>query len=100
MATVQEPVPNYVLTVGFSVIGSLDNAGEEVSSMLRDSISFEVKESDITPYEDLTEELVISWVKNSLGPDVVANYEESLAGQVWDMINPPVNPEPTPLPWS
>lgn len=50
-----------------------------------------------TPYADLTQDQVIGWVKDTLGPETVGNYEANVAKQIADKINPPVvNP---PLPW-
>tara|TARA_R110002072_G_scaffold282836_4_gene446103 strand:+ start:560 stop:871 length:312 start_codon:yes stop_codon:yes gene_type:complete len=38
----------------------------------------EVAGPDFIPYEDLTEELVLSWVKEALGADAVAATEASV----------------------
>lgn len=46
------------------------------------------------PYDDLTPEIVIGWVQDSLGKDVV---EASLQGQIDTQKNPPVIAG---LPWS
>ncbi len=54
-------------------------------------------EATFTPYADLTEAQVIGWVKDALGEEQVAAYEESVADQIAALVNPPVvNP---PLPW-
>jgi hypothetical protein len=54
-------------------------------------------EAPYTPYADLTEAQVIGWVKDALGEDQVASYEENVANQIAALVNPPVvNP---PLPW-
>ena len=55
-------------------------------------------ESPFTPYADLTQEQVISWVKNAMGEEQVTVYEQNVAAQISDQIAPPVV---TPsLPWS
>jgi hypothetical protein len=51
-----------------------------------------------TPYADLTEAQVIGWVKDALGEEQVASYEENVAKQIADQIDPPVVIPP--LPWS
>lgn len=55
-------------------------------------------EADFTPFADLTEAMVIGWVKDALGEEAVAAYEANVAQQIADAMNPPVV---TPaLPWS
>jgi hypothetical protein len=52
---------------------------------------------DYTPYDKLTQEQVVGWVKNSLGDEQVASLETSIANQIEQQINPTaVTP---PLPW-
>lgn len=50
---------------------------------------------DFIPYEDLTFEQVCSWLEDSID---VAAYDESLAKQIDEKINPSV--VSLPLPWS
>jgi hypothetical protein len=54
-------------------------------------------ESSFTPYEDLTQEQVVGWVKDALGEEQVAQQEAFVAKQIADQINPPVVSPP--LPW-
>lgn len=55
-------------------------------------------EADFTPFADLTEAMVIGWVKDALGEEQVAAYEANVAQQIADAMNPPVvSPA---LPWS
>lgn len=50
-----------------------------------------------TPYADLTEEQVVGWVQDAMGAEQVAAYEDNVAGQIANQINPPVvTPD---LPW-
>jgi len=51
------------------------------------------------PYADLTNDIVIGWVQNVIGPDMIASIQGSLAIQVERQINPPPQPEALPLPW-
>ena len=51
------------------------------------------------PLADLTNDIVIGWVQNAIGPDAIAAIQESLAIQVERQINPPPQPEVLPLPW-
>ncbi len=50
-----------------------------------------------TPFADLTEEQVLGWTLEAMGPETVAGYVANVAAQIADQRNPPVtNP---PLPW-
>ena len=51
-----------------------------------------------TPYDKLTEEQVVGWVKDALGEKQVADYEANVAKQIADQANPPVVTPP--LPWA
>ncbi|CAB4137176.1 hypothetical protein UFOVP317_16 [uncultured Caudovirales phage] len=53
--------------------------------------------ADFMPYEKLTEDQVIGWVKDALGKEQVAAYEELVAKQIDAIVNPPVVSPP--LPW-
>ena len=55
-------------------------------------------EASFTPYADLTQEQVISWVKNAMGEEQVTVYEQNVAEQINNQIAPPVVTPP--LPWS
>lgn len=51
-----------------------------------------------TPYADLTQAQVIGWVEEALGAEQVAAYEEIIAQQIENQVNPPVVTPP--LPWA
>jgi hypothetical protein len=53
---------------------------------------------NLTPYADLTEEQVISWIQSE--PNLIENVQANLDGQIDSKINPPIAPELTPLPWA
>jgi hypothetical protein len=50
-----------------------------------------------TPYENLTKEQVIGWVKNALGEEQVTSYEKNVEKQIESARNPTVV-KPA-LPW-
>jgi hypothetical protein len=53
--------------------------------------------TDFIEYDNLTEDQLISWVKDTLGEEQVTNYENSVTSQLELLKNPVVvNP---PLPW-
>lgn len=50
-----------------------------------------------TPYADLTQDQVIGWVQDAMGAEQVTAYEDNVAQQIADQINPSVvTPD---LPW-
>ena len=61
-------------------------------------VSFEPDSSDnnFIPFEDLTEEVVIQWVKDKLGEEYVTTLEQGLAAQIEDQKAPKVA---SGLPW-
>lgn len=84
--------------VVFTVHWILSGTDGTYASSIYGSTGLTLNESSsFTPYEDLTEAQVIGWVKAALGPDQVAVYEESVAQQIENQINPPVVTPP--LPW-
>lgn len=53
--------------------------------------------SPFTPYADLTQQQVIGWVEEALGPEQCAQITANLAQQLADQVTPPVVTPP--LPW-
>jgi hypothetical protein len=88
----------YVVNAIYDVVG-VD--GEYTASMTSNMAQFST--ADVTtfiPYKDLTEAIVLGWVKESLGENGIISIEACIEGQIDSEINPPVSPENTPLPWS
>jgi hypothetical protein len=89
---------DYVVTAIYDVVG-VD--GEYTASMTSNTAQFSTQDvTEFTPYADLTEAIVINWVKESLGENGIISIEACIQGQIDSQINPPVSPENTPLPWS
>jgi hypothetical protein len=56
-----------------------------------------IDSNNFTPYEELTEAQVVLWVKDAIGPEAIASYEQNVLDQIAVEINPPIiTPE---LPW-
>ena len=53
---------------------------------------------NIIPFEQLTQEQIIGWINEAT--DNQANYYSNIDGQIESMVNPPVSPSNTPLPWA
>jgi hypothetical protein len=88
---------NYVVIANYTVIGIDGTYSAELSNIARFSTA---SVSPFVPYEDLTNEIVIGWIQDELGPDGVSNLEACIQGQINSQINPPVTPQNTPLPWA
>ena len=85
--------------VVFTVHWRCDGTDGEYTAGVYGSVGLTLDpEATFTPYADLTEAQVVGWVKDALGEDQVANYEENVAAQVAALVNPPVITPP--LPWS
>lgn len=53
-----------------------------------------------TPFDQLTQQQVVGWIQDALGPVGVANVEATVQGQINSVLNPPVQPQNQPLPWA
>ena len=97
MYTIQQPDPNYVVNVNWTLTG-VD--GATTASIGGNTVFDSTQGSSFVPYDQLTEATVIGWVQASLGEQGIANYEANVQGQINSILNPPVSPANTPLPWS
>ena len=94
MYTLQQPDPNYVVNVLWTVTG-VDGANTASIDGNTQFDSSQAPESFI-PYDQLTEATVIGWIP----ADQIASAQACVQGQIDSMITPPVSPENTPLPWA
>jgi hypothetical protein len=74
----RETSDGYVFTVHYTLNAS-DNA---YSAGAYGSIGLERPEGDMIPFAELTEELVLDWVKHKLTDEKVAEIEAALQGQL------------------
>ena len=96
MYTVQQPDPNYVVNVLWTLTGDQNGTVASISG----NTQFDSQQSSpFIPYDQLTQDIVVGWVQAALGPDGIANYEANVQGQINSILNPPVSPQNTPLPW-
>jgi len=97
MTTVKEPIPNYVTSVNFKVIGTTDSKPPIVLTF-ESSVNFNIDTmlTDLTPYSQLTEEEVLSWID----PTLIGSLQMSIQGQIDSILNPPIAPKAVPLPWA
>jgi hypothetical protein len=84
-----------VFTVHWSLIG---DDGEGHTGSAYGSVGVTLDEGgDYTPYDKLTQEQVVGWVKDALGEEQLALLEINIGNQIEEQINPTViTPQ---LPW-
>jgi hypothetical protein len=88
---------NYVVIANYEVVGVDGEYTASLSNIARFSTE---NVANFTPYEDLTNEIVIGWIQAEFGVDGVNNLEACIQGQIDSQINPPVVPQNSPLPWA
>jgi hypothetical protein len=87
----------YVVNAIYNVSGT---DGTYSAFLEAGSVQFSTEDvGEFIPYEDLTEEKVLEWVKLALTENVVTSIEASIQGQIDSQINPPQVSVNTPLPW-
>jgi hypothetical protein len=95
MYTLNTPDPDYVVNVLFTVTGT---DGTNTASIDGNCQFTSDQEAVFIPYDELTEEIVIGWI--NANTDNQANYYANIDGQIESIVNPPVSPQNTPLPWA
>ena len=92
--TVQQPDPDYVVNALWTVTG-VD--GQYTASIDGNTMFDSSQQSGpFVPYDQLTEAVVIGWIP----AEQIASAQACVQGQIDSMINPPVSPANTPLPWA
>lgn len=93
MYTLQQPDPNYVVNVLWTVTG-VDGAN---TASIQGNTQFNSADQVGTfiPYDQLTEATVIGWIP----AEQIASAQACVQGQIDSMITPPVSPSAQPLPW-
>jgi hypothetical protein len=92
MYTLDTPDPGFVVNVLWTVTG-VD--GSNTASIGGNS-QFTMQEGTFIPYDQLTPQIVTGWIP----PEQIASAQACVQGQIDSMINPPVSPANTPLPWA
>lgn len=96
MLTVQQPNPNYVTNVAWMVEGT----DGTYFARCGNNTSFDSGQaSSFIPYDQLTEELVIEWIKSALGQEGVADYEKAIQTQIEELSKAATTPQSAALPW-
>ena len=95
LSTMPTPTFEYVVYAQYTVTGT---DGTNTASIDGNCQFTSNQESVFIPYADLTEEIVLGWINEST--DNQANYYANIDGQINSIVNPPVSPSNTALPWS
>ena len=94
MYTLNTPDPGYVVNVLWTVTGVDGQYTAEIGG----NTQFDSSQApeNFVPYDQLTPQIVTGWIP----PEQIASAQACVQGQIDSMINPPVSPANTPLPWS
>lgn len=93
MYTLDTPDPGFVVNALWTVSG-IDG---QYTASINGNSQFTVQEGPaFIPYDQLTPEIVIGWIP----PEQIASAQANVQGQINSLINPPVSPQNTPLPWA
>ena len=88
----RELADGYVFTAHYSVnavSSTLNPEGNPYSQGAYGSVGLERPEGDLIPFDELTQEQVIGWVKEKLGGDEkVAEIEAALEARLAEVISP------------
>jgi hypothetical protein len=95
LSTMPTPTPDYVVLAQYTVTGTDGTITVETQGTSQFSVIFFKK--NYIPYADLTEEIVLGWIQSK--QNLVVNTQANLDGQIDSIVNPPVSPQNTPLPW-
>ena len=94
MYTLDTPEPGFVVNVLWTVTG-VD--GQHTASIGGNTtFNSADQQGPITPYDQLTAEIVLGWIPQNQ----IDSAQACVQGQLESLANPPVSPQNTPLPWN
>ena len=93
MYTLNTPSPDYVV----NAICQVEGVSGEYTASIGGNTQFNSADQvgAFIPYASLTEAIVIGWIPES----AITSAQQCVQGQIDSMINPPVSPANTALPW-
>ena len=92
------PISDYVVWATYTVIAS-NNAEPPIIASIANNAEFSVSSTgELIPYDQLTQEIVLGWIQAQ--PGIMNTIQNILDQQIYVQEHPPINPVPTPLPWS
>jgi hypothetical protein len=92
------PIEEFAVLAQY-IVTATNNAIPPVTAEINGSSQFTIPHDtkNLTPYADLTEEQVLSWIQSE--SNLIVNIQANLDAQILSQITPPITPEITPLPW-
>jgi hypothetical protein len=92
------PVNEFLFFANYTVTATDGINSVDFQSQAQFKIDHKIDNSTYTPYSDLKQEQVISWIQAI--ENLKENVEANLDNQLYEINNPPIVPELTPLPWA
>jgi hypothetical protein len=92
--TVQQPNPNYVVNALWTVTGTDGTHTASIDGNTQ--LTVQASDPNFVPYQNLTQAIVIGWIP----AEQIASAQANVDGQIASIVNPPVSPANTPLPWA
>lgn len=89
---------NVVVQVLFSTTGT-DTENPQATATTINSLIIEYKGDNFTPFDQLTENQVLSWVENEMSPSIKDNIISSIEMGIRHKLKPIVKPQSQQLPW-
>ena len=91
---------DYVVIVNYDVLGINDTDNKyQCSLYFTQELTVIYDQPSYIPYDELTNEIVIGWVQETLGTYGIESIYISIDGNIESQINPPKSPTNTPLPF-
>ena len=88
----EEEQANVVYNVHWIVTGTSDKLDSNLVPYSSNAIGTQIvpldEDGTFIPFEDLTNEIVVSWTKEAMGDETVESIETSIASQIEDQMHP------------
>lgn len=95
--TLQQPNENYVVQVKWTLTGTKNG----IVRVISDQAKIIADESTtFVPYANLTEEIIVEWVKAALGEQRIEDYKAALEKKISSALDLAQVPKSTSLPWA
>jgi hypothetical protein len=97
LITISDVIPNFVTSANFRIIGTL-KSNPTITASVDSFVNFNIdpEQTEFSPYDKLTETDVLLWID----PTVIGSLQCCIQEQINVILNPPIIPEETPLPWA
>lgn len=86
----QDDKDNVIKRVKFLLYGTRNDE----SAFIIDEVDLEFNSESFTAFENVTEEMMVNWIKDAVGSEKIEYYEETIESQL-----PPEELIVKPLPW-